>query len=231
MASQLELIRAVRERTHASVTDCRAALEVTAGDVDAAVAYLKAPAPSPKPDRAPPKFDLPDGLAGVALLDCFADAFPIYQDHREGHVWVGAPDAEALAQLEREVMKECAQPMPSSLRAFLSRWNGFAPNPSESVWECRRSERWHVLDGDEPECARAFVIGEQVDVGWLFLDFCGPAEPRVCIYRFEEEPRVLRLADSFDAFLRTWMICSFDLLELIRLADRRPHGDGVMIRA
>lgn len=145
----LESIKAVRAEVNASVADCRAALAKTGGHVDAAIDTLKTPEDRIR-DRAPtlppqnpakqirtPRARTPSNEKVAAkVLPDFERALAAMKAERPS-VWVGDPDAAALAQLESKFMSAFGRPMPDALRRFLTVWNGYDDGASTSVlWAC-----------------------------------------------------------------------------------------------
>jgi hypothetical protein len=240
----VEMIRAVRKGVERSVAECRAALESTGGDVTAAIesiltpeernrnhkAAIFTPPARVEPAAEAPRFPPvppppPDGDGGIGELLAQLDTWWAACRAARSPVWVGEPDATALAALVRAYEAEWRTPFPGSLRELLSRWNGFEPDPSSVIWGCTGHDRDAVAEHDAPECARAYAIGEARDSGYLFLLVDGTLEPPVYFFDYGDPPPVFRVADGLTSFLRDWMAASFDLLQLVaRARDRHAGG-------
>lgn len=229
--SSIESIRAVRQAVDASIADCKAALEAHGGNVQAAIASLKTPEavlrdrkaalfapitrqPLVAAPRKPPTPVTGDVLA--AFERSLVDA------RRNGRkFWVGEPKPSALAATRARFEKDFGRPFPALLAQFLARWNGFEADASSVLWACGDSDPGSVEAFDEPECARSFCIGEQRDVGYLFLHVADAANVPVYFYDYSDPPPVFRIADDFESFLRDWIGHGLDLLRVIDSARDR----------
>jgi hypothetical protein len=225
MATKLSLdaIRAVRAKVERSMPECRAALEASKGDVNAAIASLQTDLER-KRDRSAAIFahlgNTTTGAEGRPARPAPANeqgCERVFSDLErviaERSLWTGAPNPSGLIGLRAAYERRFARPLPVAIDAFLARWNGFEADASTVIWGTERNDR-NALDAyDESECEEAFVIGELRDSGYLFL-----RGNEVWFYDYSDPPPVFRVAPNFESFLRDMLTFELDALAVVERA-------------
>lgn len=218
----IEAIRALRARVERTIPECRAALEATGGDVDAAVDRLQTPMERIR-DRLAAMYE---PLGHATLTARPAPERPTRADERDAKgmiedweralqargVWTGPPDPSSLERLRAAYAQRFGRALPAVLDAFLSRWNGVELNPSTLLWgtpDVGNREMLGIVD--EPE--GAFPIGELLDSGYLFL-----LRDEVWFYDYSDPPPIFRVAPSFESFLCQALLADLDVLAVVERA-------------
>ena len=202
----LDAIRAVRARVERSVPECKAALEATGGDVEAAVdrlmtpleraaersARLQAPLRNAKLDD-PPRKPLPPPANEVGYERVLGD-FDAAIVARG--LWTGKPSSVTVDA-------------PEAVCAFLARWNGVELDASTYFYAAEREHDFVYEDDDM--LADAWIFAELLDAGHLFL------RGGEVWFRDHDGP-TFRVARNFESFLRDILNADLDVLRVVERA-------------